>query len=286
MDLYSRDEASVRIIDKNRIASKKGQLINPFIRDFLLESIQKKQKTMLFYNKKGFSALKCSYCKEMLICKKCERPFVYYSSAGMLLCPLCGKTIPYAETCSICGKGYFQSRGVGIERFIQALCRFFPEAKIVQLEKSKQNIKDADIVLSTSLIFSMRDSAVRFDKIMVFDIDSVFYRMEYDTSVKAFTLLANLKERADKELVILTEFPDHSVIKTSGSGWRAFFEEEAVLRRKYHLPPSYGMVLVRIRSREGALAEKRAHAVKKIIDAHKGMEIVGPIKESPYKLRD
>lgn len=293
VDLYRARTPAVRIVDTQRAFLKTGQLISPFISEVITKSIKAGERLLIFYNRKGFSSvLKCASCKKIITCTRCSIPLKYYFAKSILQCPSCHKTVPYDIRCPLCGKGYLTGRGMGIERLQSTLQRFFPGVTITQWEtmQDKGSVSPR-IILATARMLSSLSFDFSVERAIALDIDSLFYRPDHDTSFRVFLLLQQLKSITDKELIVITSLPQHHALMSAEHDDDWFYQKERESRKTYRLPPYYKIVKLTLRGFSEKAAYKKAEQLKQQCDtmvsgAIGPVEIAGPVKEIPYKLRD
>jgi primosomal protein N' (replication factor Y) len=81
------------------------------------------RKSLVFVNRKGFSAIKCPECGHMERCPRCGGPLMLHEDRRMRCtgCRGCAP-VPVPETCPVCRGPVFDSVGAGTER-IEALIK-------------------------------------------------------------------------------------------------------------------------------------------------------------------
>jgi len=172
------------------------------------------------------------------------------------------------------------------------LQRFFPEAAVTDGEDMKE--KDAgggQIILSTAQMFSRLAPDFSVEQTIALDIDSLFYRPEHDTSFRVFSLLKRLRGVTSREFIIISSLPEHYALKSTEHDADWFYQEERKNRKEYCLPPYYKIVKLVLRGFSEKTVHAKAEQLKQQCEAMAPaaigpVEIAGPAKEIPYKLRD
>jgi primosomal protein N' (replication factor Y) len=157
------------------------------------------------------------------------------------------------KICPNCNSGYIKFSGVGTEKIESEISRLFPQAKIKMLDNEPdQNIKDADIFISTSAVIKQKD--YNFGLIAVLLIDNYLNRVDFRASEKTFCLLTGLLALTAKMLVIQTKLPRQTcfqaLIKNDPD---IFYNQELKARKQLNFPPYRHMALIKLK---GKTAEK------------------------------
>ena len=270
---------------------KKGFLLNPILKEVLRKNLESKKRTLIFWDKKGFSRIaQCSFCGEVLTCPNCNIGLNYSKTKKIFQCLRCGYVEKAASLCKKCGKGHYVFKGTGVERIGQNLNKLFPRAKVAVIEgRLQKNIGNADITAATEKIFYADSSGRCFHSVAVLGIGRIFSRPGYNSAEEAFILLKRLESLAAEEILIFTRIPEYYPLKAlfKESSW--FYRKELADRRKLFYPPFgfFANISVRGKTEKNALnkAELLAGILKEQALTREQTGVFGPFKGLPYKLR-
>jgi len=279
LDEVSFAEFKPKVVD---ISGRPNQGALPAIaQELIRREMSAGKKALLFYEKSGYSSrLTCGSCGWTITCSRCSAPLKFFSRDKACLCPYCGKKYVMPAICPACKQGYFLPAGAGLERVANVLRAVFPDQEVVEWEKQTVS---ARIVTATSKIFSGPCPQL-FDCGIILDADSLMYRHEYDAAFQLF-LYSRRAAAFCRELYILTRSSGTQVFKRITAPWREFYDKELAVRRRLSLPPAGFLVRLVFRSKSENKAYELAQRFKTAIEFFR-VEVYGPLKEYPFKLRD
>ncbi|MDD5195915.1 MAG: hypothetical protein PHQ96_09650, partial [Candidatus Omnitrophica bacterium] len=157
----------------------------------------------------------------------------------------------------------------------------FPQAKVARLEDSGL---DTQVTLSTSKIISEPSGSHKFETGVLLDADMFLARPEYDATFAAFLYIKKLSHFFSETLYAFTRNRDHYVFATINLPWETFYQKELEFRKELNLPP-FGRILKIIMraANENKLCKGSNDLYNRL--KKKELEIYGPFKEEPFKLR-
>jgi len=102
--ILKREAPDITIINMTRFegSSPSGgdNIISPPLREAIGENLARRKQTILFLNRRGFSALYlCRFCGEAVRCPNCEVSLTYHKYGNNLLCHYCGFRIHPPDKC-------------------------------------------------------------------------------------------------------------------------------------------------------------------------------------------
>ncbi len=106
----------IRIVDLRLEARKNKSMIilSEKLRTAVGERLEKKEQTILFLNRRGFStSLLCSNCGEARECPNCSVALTFHRDLNRLSCHLCGHTAAVPKKCPACSKDALIYSGFG-----------------------------------------------------------------------------------------------------------------------------------------------------------------------------
>lgn len=247
------------------IVDMKGEKGNPMIshvlRDRIVEALGRKEQSILFLNRRGFSpTLWCGQCYEVVRCKQCDVAMTYHRGHGRIVCHSCCEEQVPPKDCPSCTAPGLKFLGHGSEKVEVVLAKTFPEARIARMDSDtmlrREDYEDTlsafgrgeiDILVGTQMIAKGLDFP-RVTVVGVISADGALHLPDLRASERTFQLLAQVAGRAGRadlpgRIVIQTHAPEHPAIQhASRHDFLSFAEEELALRKELAYPP-YGRLL-------------------------------------------
>ncbi|SDY83066.1 primosomal protein N' [Nitrosomonas sp. Nm58] len=216
---------TIRYINTNAIQLKEG-LSEPLL--IALENcLTQKQQSMVFINRRGYApVLLCKSCAWLATCSRCSSRLVVHLTQKSLRCHYCGHKEHLPPACPQCGDQDLMSFGHGTQRIEAALAKFFPEARILRVDRDNIRRKEAwqsilaaiheqrvDILIGTQLLAKGHDFP-NLSLVGVLNADASLYSTDFRAEERLFAQLMQVAGRAGRaetagEVLIQTEFPDH-----------------------------------------------------------------------------
>ncbi len=287
----------VTAIDLRRNPPDKGKWLSPLLIEAIAKTLEAKQQTLLFLNRRGYAPLTlCRTCGHRIECPQCTAWLVEHRFRGRLHCHHCGFSIPLPEKCPKCGEaGSLVACGPGVERVAEEVAERFPEARLALLSSDlvpgivemRQIIRDIeaggiDIVIGTQMVAKGHHFPY-LATVGIVDGDlGLAMGADPRAGERTFQLLHQVTGRAGRALAegrgyVQTYAPEHPVMAAILSGDReAFLEREIAVRRSGLLPPFGRLAALIVSARD----KETAHLVARDI-AHRAppaerIEILGP----------
>jgi len=265
--------------------------INPVVEKEIGESLLAKKKILIFLNRKGFSTyIYCRKCKLALSCERCSAPLRYEFTGKILVCPHCSYQAKAVEICPKCESSYVKYSGFGIEKLESSLQRNFPQSKIALLEdvlKNELKIEDYDIIISTRLLFRMKNYFP--DETIVWSLDTMLNTNNYRSCEDLFIMISKIINMTKHKVTICTGLDSkfYLIRSLKSQNMHEFFESELETRKELKLPPFFYNALVSIRSLKKNNTEKAAsrfYALFRAIKSRK-IEVSKPFSPARNRIR-
>lgn len=290
----------VRVIDMRREIERQKRV--PVLSRALVDSIEKtlakKEQTMLFLNRRGFSTyIMCRNCGYTAKCKKCDSILVYHSAKKELLCHYCSYREEPPKTCPDCKSGYMRFAGKGTEKIESEVQRTFPAARIGRMDTDAMRRKgshgailarmrdgEIDILVGTQMIAKGHDFP-QVTLVGVISADLSLNIPDFRSGERTFCLLTQVAGRAGRganpgEVILQTYAPDNYAVTTSAvHDYAAFSGRELEFRKKLGFPPYKNLIKITVKGRREASAKDAAAALAGALREHfggKGEEVAGP----------
>jgi len=252
-----REFPEIKIIDfihSNKKNKQQNLFLSNYLADCIISTLESKGKILLFLNRKGFAtSAACSYCGIVLKCQRCNINLVYHFKESILECHYCNFKMQPPVICPNCDRGYIKYSGTGTEKIESELSRLFPQARIQELDKDRQQLdfNSADIFVAAQSV--IREENCKFDLVGVLSIDNSLNRVDLRASEKTFGLLVGLLGLTEGKIVIQTRLSHHHCFKAlENKNFDTFYEEELKQREELKFPPYSHLALVKLRGRKEA----------------------------------
>ncbi|MBP9827930.1 hypothetical protein KBC55_02125 [Patescibacteria group bacterium] len=225
------------------------QLLTSSLESAIKDALQANKKVLLYFNRKGVGKrLQCQGCGHVPFCGSCgASPIVRLDD---LQCETCGAEMWLPQTCPACHKPKLKLIGVGATKIEATLKDHFPSATIGRMEKGEPRRELADITIVTEYFFSaIFDPFAKYNLGVVADLmcDLGLYGTDFRMGEHLARHIARLTYLADrnKAQCFIQTYTSDAVEPLCDT--EHFLATETEERRKYHLPPFGGRLIVKAR---------------------------------------
>lgn len=298
--------ASAEIIDlrSNWNTDTEGILSQVLI-DAINESLAKKQKAMIFLNRRGFArTCLCKNCGERLECPNCSVGFTYHKDKHLLVCHYCGTSMKIPDKCPNCHKDALILYGFGTQR-VEELCKEIFDVPVYRLDQdTSRNAKNQARILQE---FRESESAIlvgtqmiakghnfpRLSLVAVLSTDQMISRNDFRASEKAFQLITQAAGRAGrselkgKVYIQAFDVDNYAVRYSAKQDYELFSQEELAFRKMLHYPPYSNLAYISISSNfenKTKYEAKKLYKLLKSLSKEKPWSNVLVLKPAPAKL--
>jgi primosomal protein N' (replication factor Y) len=233
--------------------------------DALANNLRKTgQISMVFVNKRGYApVLACQQCGWLSNCPNCSAKQVLHLKDRLLRCHHCGSHAPIPHACPSCGNQDIQPLGEGTQRIESALAEYFPQARILRIDRDNtqgkenwdiiyQKIKqgEVDLIIGTQMLAKGHDFGC-LSLVLIIGADGGLYASDYRASERLFGLLTQVVGRAGRaeltgQVLIQTQLSEHplyqALIRHDFNGFAANLLAE---RKTNHFPPFMSHAILR-----------------------------------------
>jgi len=259
------------------------------------EALANKEQVILFQNRRGFSPhLECDSCHWIPMCKNCDISLTYHKRENKLRCHYCGYTENIPGKCPECNGARILMKGFGTEKIEEELAVYFPEAVIQRMDLDSTRSRNAyhriisdfesgkiDILVGTQMVTKGLD----FDRVSIVGIlnaDNMIYFPDFRSYERSYQLMAQVSGRAGRKIkrgkvIVQTWHPDHAIIGfVRDNDFPAMFQAQLADRYKFHYPPYYRLIIVRLKHKDYQVLNKAAAHLA--ADLRLGLEkrVLGP----------
>ena len=290
------DLPEVKAIDLGKSNLIKGQWITKRLVDEISKTLERKEQTILFLNRRGYAPLNlCRACGHRLECPNCSAWLVEHKSISRLQCHHCDYAITMPSSCFTCGAiDSFHAVGPGVERLEEEVRFRFPSARIsvassdtlsgpVRLGEFIKAVQDSkiDIIIGTQVIAKGHHFPL-VTCVGVIDADLGLAGGDLRAGERTYQLLHQVAGRSGREsrpgkVFLQTSQPDHPLIKALLSWDRdGFLEEEKRGRRGAGMPPFGKLAAVILSAKDPRIVDDLASVIAASAPYNSGVQILGP----------
>lgn len=251
-------------------------IFSKYLQDAVAESLNKKEKILLFLNRRGFATFAaCEKCNSALKCPRCSVNLVFHSPENILNCHYCNFKMPAPKICPNCNSSYIRYSGSGAEKIESELARIFPQASA------------SDITVATAS--AVRKAGHKFALAGVLAIDNFLNRADFRAAERVFNLLMSILGITEKKLIIQTALPSHHCFEALiKAGADIFYDEELRQRRQLKFPPYQHLALIKLRAMNHERVKAAAAGLFNQLsrdNSDKAIQILSVNPGQPHKLR-
>lgn len=309
---------SVRIIDmRSTFSPKGGSVFSSPLRDALLDRAEKREKSVLLLNRRGFASfLMCRECGCVPTCPHCSTALTYHERTHSLACHTCGSAWPVraypdpSTKCPNCGSRYLAQYGVGTQRVEDELRMLLPEdVDVIRMDADTTATKGAHtrlleqfdasecaVLVGTQMIAKGLDFP-EVTLVGVVNADTTLKLPDFRAAERTYNLLEQVAGRAGRgerpgEVIIQTYWATHPAISAVATHDRSsYLGYELEQRDEAYYPPYSRLANLTLAGlSEHAVRERASALAAKIRARVEGMEgeweVLGPAECVRSKVKD
>jgi primosomal protein N' (replication factor Y) len=291
----------VEILDDSRSAG----LIHGRIVERVRRRLEaKREPVLVFCSRRGYASfLRCSRCRHIFRCPRCDVTMPFHKKENRLLCHTCGHEQAVSSTCPDCGGRMVAGRDPGIEVIAEEFQRQFPQRRVVSFDREaaaasadRDRILNEfeegriDILLGTPYL-AHRLNLPPAGLVAVFHPETALSAPDFQAGQRAAhnlrQVIRYLSPSRDSELLIQTEFPWHHCIRPVALGrFEDFYAKEIQYRQTLGYPPfSYMAEVVFQGENLRSLANRTRDFARLVDETDTGVEILGPALAPVSRIR-
>ncbi|MEN3040053.1 MAG: primosomal protein N' [Bacteroidia bacterium] len=272
------------------------------LRELIELTLSRKEQVILFRNRRGYAPmLLCQSCGHRWECPHCAITLTYHKRHQVLICHYCGHKEKPPRRCRVCGSENLSFSGVGTERIEEQLSQFFPQAKVLRMDRDTTSGHrheeliaqfergEADILLGTQMITKGLDFE-RVTLVGVLYADSLLGRSDFRAEERAYQLLVQLIGRAGRRgtashIVIQTFRPDTNLFRQIQLPYESFAQEALEQRKRYGYPPFRRLIATNLYHKDPQSLEIQADQWREQLNRLSVGEVLGPAYAEIPRLR-
>jgi primosomal protein N' (replication factor Y) len=282
---------------KNR--QLQGGLVQPLL-DLTREHLEQGNQVLVFLNRRGFApTLLCHACNWIANCRRCDARLTVHRQSQSLRCHHCGGQSPMPASCPQCNATHLVPLGTGTQRTEQVLQTYFPDQRIIRIDRDTTRGKSAmsdflksvddgkPCILIGTQMLAKGHHFPDVTLVAVVDVDAGLFSADFRATERMAQLIVQVSGRAGRAekpglVAIQTHFVDHPILQTLiRGGYPAFAAQTLQERKETSLPPFSYMALIRAQSGQQQQPSSFLTEVRDI--AHQvpmgevGIQTLGPI---------
>ncbi|MBS2968931.1 primosomal protein N' [Metabacillus sp. KIGAM252] len=295
----SRALPEVNIVDmREELRKGNRSMFSSDLFEQLQLRLDRKEQTVLFLNRRGFSAfVMCRDCGYVIQCPNCDISMTYHRQGNKLKCHYCAHEAPMPSVCPECSSEHIRFFGTGTQKVEEELAKVLPEARVIRMDVDTTSRKGAherllgqfgdgkaDILLGTQMIAKGLDFP-NVTLVGVLAADTMLHLPDFRAAEKTFQLLTQVSGRAGRhelsgEVVIQSYTPDHySIQLAKDHHFDGFYEREMMERKQHAYPPFYYLAVVNVSHpdllKTSSVMENIAQFLIQNLDPH--TKVLGPV---------
>ena len=298
----------VEIVDlKQELVNGNRSMISRKLLEKIEENIKKKEQTILFLNRRGFSTfVMCRDCGYVVKCKNCNISMTYHAHSNSLKCHYCGFETKNVQICPECNSKNIKYFGTGTEKLENEIHKLITNATTLRMDidtVSKKNsheeilnkFKDEkiDILIGTQMVVKGHHFP-NVTLVGVVSADSSLNIGDYRANENTFSLLTQVAGRAGREekegkVIVQTYNPENFVIEyAKKQDYEIFYDTEIELRKQLKYPPFCDIIMVGITSASEEECIKVSNLLYRILTKNKvnNMAIFKPVPAPVSKIKN
>jgi primosomal protein N' (replication factor Y) (superfamily II helicase) len=280
----------------------------PFSRrmvEAVTERLQRNEQVMVLHNRRGFSTqVVCRACGHAAGCPHCAVTLTYHRRHRRMLCHYCGHAEEIPKVCSQCASEHLHFVGAGSEKIEDFLHQYFPEARIVRMDRDTVGGKRGyetilegfregayDILVGTQMIAKGHDIP-NVTLVCVVSADAALSLPDFRAAERTFQLLTQVAGRAGRgftpgQVLVQTLHPDHYAVTLAATqDYEAFYETEIAFRKQLRYPPFAFLANVLVRHERQEEALRMITELKWLLDPPPPQtRVMGPAEAPVPKLK-
>lgn len=298
----------IKIVSLQKDQKRKYGWIHDDLYHAITDRIQKKEQTIIFLNRRGYSFFVQCSCSFVFSCHQCSVSLTLHQN-NFLMCHYCGYQELLPHQCPSC-KQYeseFIKKGIGTQQVVAMLQKFFPMARIERADLDTTSKKrswaqtveemysgDIDILVGTQSI----TKGYHFPKVTLVGVlwaDLNLHFPIYNASENTLQQLIQVSGRAgrqsDESLVIIQSFDQHPIFNfIDEANYLNFYGYEIENRKGLGYPPCSHIAEIEFRCENEQILQQEGILVAELcknIAQQQGfkVDVLGPVTSLVAKVK-
>lgn len=279
----------IQIVDM-RQEKNKGQgktIISAVLAENLQQTMQKKEQTLLFLNRRGFATFGlCPDCGYSFKCPNCSVSLIYHLPEKSFRCHYCDYSLAAPSYCPRCSATHLLLLGTGTQRLEEEIKKAFPDILVGRMDRDTASHKksfqimnqvrrgEINLLVGTQMIAKGHDLP-RVTLVGVLAADLSLNVPDFRASERTFQLLTQVAGRAGRadlpgKVIIQTYNPEHySLAFAQNHDFIGFYKQEISFRKEMGYPPFKRLIHLRWEGNSLKKVQKFAQNLQALIIALK-----------------
>ena len=270
----------------------------------LRTNLSEQQQSIIFINRRGYApTLLCKSCTWTAVCVRCSSRLVVHLRDKDLRCHYCGHQERLPIHCPECGNQDLTPFGQGTQRVTETLSTYFPNARILRIDRDSTRRKDAwrsilqkihnqeiDILVGTQILAKGHDFP-NLSLIGILNSDNSLYSTDFRASERLFAQLMQISGRAGRsnnkgQVLIQTEFPDHPLYQAlQKQNFDALAKNLLIERKIAGFPPYVHQAVLRAEAHRIETVIDFLSTAAKLAKDYESIELFDPVPAQMLRLK-
>ena len=270
----------------------------------LRANLSEQQQSIIFINRRGYApTLLCKSCTWTAACVRCSSRLVVHLRDKDLRCHYCGHQERLPIHCPECGNQDLTPFGQGTQRVTETLSTYFPDARILRIDRDSTRRKDAwrsilqkihnqeiDILVGTQILAKGHDFP-NLSLIGILNSDNSLYSTDFRASERLFAQLMQISGRAGRsnnkgQVLIQTEFPDHPLYQAlQRQNFDALAKNLLIERKIAGFPPYVHQAVLRAEAHRIETVIAFLSTAAKLAKDYESIELFDPVPAQMLRLK-
>jgi len=291
-------EAKISLIDVANQPLESG--LSAPLKRAITSTLERGEQVLVFLNRRGFSpAINCQECHWIADCHRCDKPYTFHRSQGVLICHHCTSQKRIPAQCPDCGSVRIKPIGQGTEQIEQYLSDTFAKFSTIRIDRDStrrkgelakllQQVTDKEhqILIGTQML-AKGHHFPDVTLVVMLDIDGALFSFDYRAAENMAQLLVQVAGRAGRaskpgKVLVQTQYPQHPLLQDLVHNGYGHFATQALAERKMaYLPPFGYQALFRADANYPSYPEK---FLRQLVQSNpQDCELAGPMPAAMEK---
>ncbi len=305
---FSGNFPTIKLVCMKENKKRKNFWITDELFQAILSRLEKKEQTIIFLNRRGYSFFVQCTCGFIFSCHQCSVSLTLHADQS-LNCHYCGHKEYVAKSCSDCGQSadQFLKKGIGTQQVVSILQKLFPSARIERADMDttvkkrswantvqQMEAGEIDILVGTqSITKGYHFAGVTLVGVLWADLNLHF--PVYNASEVCLQQLIQVAGRAGRQtaesLVIIQAFDMHPIFEfLNETEYLKFYDYEIEKRIEVGYPPYKHLAEIELKGNDQDRVLQEALLIKSLLEAcltkqQFQIQLLGPIQSMVYKVK-
>lgn len=269
------------------------------------DRLNKKEQTIIFLNRRGYSFFVQCQCSYVFSCQQCSVSLTLHDDHSMR-CHYCGHAEMLPNKCPDCNTSNhdFLKKGVGTQQVVASLQKLFPQAVIARADADttskkrtwQQTVKEMmhgeiDILVGTqSITKGYHFPGVTLVGVLWADLGLHFpmYNAAETTLQQLIQVAGRAGRQSEESKVLVQTFDDHPIYQfINEQDYMNFYHYEIEKRDMVGYPPCKHIADIEIRHKEQKVVEQDAQSIAQQLQNQLSddVELFGPVSSIVYRVK-